>query len=125
MVVDAVSATDPEAVTEFRDKVYRLAVSPSWLNRRISMTIMDNCNWPHPAPTQIVRPLPNVYHSSAPAVQRELALPSGVDYRPEATDKSRNSNNWLAPFDLDLEAIASVAHVPVNRLRERRHRVDA
>ena len=100
MLIDAVSATDPEAVAQFRDKVRRFTVSPSWLTRNMSRAIMRNCGWSEPATSPILLPLPPVYSSSPLAFNHELV-------------------STVAPYGPDLRVISEVAGVPVGNLHRR------
>ena len=100
MLVDSVSAIDPDAVTQFREKVCRFNGSPSWRARMMSRAIMRNCGWPEPPTSPILLPLPPVYSSSPPAFNHELV-------------------STVAPYGPDLRRIAEAAGVPVGNLYRR------
>ena len=100
MLIDAISAIDPEAVAEFRDKVRRFTVSPSWLTRVMSQAIMRNCGWSELDVSPILLPIPAVYSSSPLGFSHELV-------------------STVAPYGPDLRVIAKVAGVPVGNLHRR------
>ena len=119
MIIDAVSSVEPKAVDEFQDVVCRLVHSPSWLVRRISRTIIDNCGWPQPASITLLRPLPAGYYSDNLLVARALDAPYAADQPVATTVGSENPSGFLSLFEADLQIVANVADVPVHRLRER------
>ena len=100
MLIDSVSAIDPDAVTQFREEVCRFNGSPSWRARMMSRAIMRNCGWPEPPTSPILLPLPPVYSSSPPAFNHELV-------------------STVAPYGRELRLIAEAAGVPVGNLHRR------
>ena len=100
MLVDSVSAIDPDAATQFRDEVCRFTISASWLTRNMSRAIMRNCGWLGPGTSPILLPLPPIYGSSPIRFHHELA-------------------STVAPYGPDLKVISEVADVPVGNLHQR------
>ena len=119
MIIDAVSSITPEAVDEFRDVVCRLAHSPSWLVRRICRTIIANCGWPQPTTVTFLRPPPAVYYSDNLLVARSLDAPYTADQPGGTMVGSGDLTGLLLPFEADLQIVADVADVPVQRLCQR------
>ena len=100
MLVDSVSAIDPDAVTQFRDEVCRFTISSSWLTRNMSRAIMRNCGWLGPGISPILLPRPPIFGSTPRNFRHELV-------------------STVAPFGPDLRRIAEVAGVPVGNLLRR------
>ena len=119
MIIDAVSSTAPETVSVFQDVVCHLANSPSWLVRRISRTIIANCGWPQPTIVTFLRPPPAVYYSDNLLVARSLDAPYTADQPGGTMVGSGDLTGLLLPFEADLQIVADVADVPVQRLCQR------
>ena len=118
-VLDAVALTDPSSVSGFRAKIEELINSPNWSIRSMAGSIINTCDWVVPISDRGFRPLPPIYCLELPPRTLDVSLEQ-VRLSPRAPVRdSSDPRITVFPFNDQIEAIASIADVPEDKLYTR------
>ena len=118
-VLDAVVLTNPSSVSGFRAQIEELVNSPNWSVRSMAESILSTCGWVVPTFNRGLQPLPPIYHLELPPRALEVPLDQ-IRKSPRApVPDSNDPRITVVPFNDQIEAIASIADVPEDKLYAR------